>query len=411
MAECVIDDYHPFADTERRFSPEFAKVPLLKYNLNKFCVFSWNFKLGYAEKGAYERYVPPEELKKRTKQYLKELKKGKSIVFFYANYSNPITADYYKYLLLGAGVVKEVKEPKEYDIPEDLVERMRSQRGMANMPTTAWQFQILLDPDTAFVLPYHEYLDLIDKEKDENASIELWKKLDDVAIRTEENTLVPNFKYVSMHLEHDKAIYLLYLIRQSISQMKKHNLIDHSLINEVEQKVDKLLELSWKQRGKYPGFRNALYVTLSHDFDEEYLKETMIPKIEKYIKENYGSIEKFLECLEEIKPSVPSDIVKPLRILKKNKDRLEFLSLFDFSIIQFENIERTIDTFGFDTVKANPYIILENYHFDFQDSWDINECDYGLANGSIGYIKSDGDIYFEDIDELIEDYVMKTFID
>ena len=132
-SECTVDDPHPFADTERRFSSEFAKVPPLKYNLNKFCVFSWNFKLGYAEKGSYERYVPPEELEERTKQYLNELEKGKSIVFFYANYSNPITADHYRYLLLGAGVVRDTKEPQEYNIPKRLVERIRSQRGMANM--------------------------------------------------------------------------------------------------------------------------------------------------------------------------------------------------------------------------------------------------------------------------------------
>ncbi|MGF3573643.1 MAG: ATP-dependent DNA helicase [Candidatus Bathyarchaeia archaeon] len=377
-SECVLEDYHPFADTERRFSPEFAKVPPLKYNLNKFCIFSWNFKLGYAGKGSYERYVPPEELNDRTKQYLNELEKGKSVVFFYANYSNPITADHYKYLLLGAGVVRDTKEPREYNVPERLVERIRSQPGRANMPKTAWQFQILLDPDTVFVLPYHEYLNLIDNEKDESASSELWKKLDEAAIRIEETTIIPNFKYVSMHLEHDKALFLLYLFRQSTRQMKNHNLIGYSLISEAEQKIDKLLASSWKQRGKYPGFRNALYVMLSHDFDKEYLKE-IIPRVEKYINENYGSIEEFFEGLEEVKSSMPSDIVKTLRILKNNKDRLEFLSLFDFSITQFENIERLIDRFGFGTIKANPYIILENYQFDFQDSWDINECDYGVS--------------------------------
>jgi exodeoxyribonuclease V alpha subunit len=377
-SECIVEDPHPFADTERKFSSEFAKVPPLKYNLNKFCVFSWNFKLGYAEKGSYERYVPPEELQNRTKQFLNKLEKGKCIVFFYANYSNPITADYYKYLLLGAGVVMDVKEPQEYRIPEALVERIRSQRGMTNMPTTAWQFQILLDQDTVFVLPYHEYLNLIDKEKDEDVSSELWKKLDEVAIRIEEPTLIPNFKYVSMHLEHDKALYLLYLFRQSTRQMKKHNLIDYSLIGEAEQKIDRLLALAWKQRGKYPGFRNALFIILSHDFDREYLKE-IIPRIEKYIKENFANIEKFFDNIEESRHSMPSDVLKALRILMKNKERLEFLSLFDFSITQFENIEKLIDKYGFSTIKANPYIILENYQFDFQDSWDINECDYGVS--------------------------------
>ncbi|MEN3016350.1 MAG: AAA family ATPase [Candidatus Methanosuratincola petrocarbonis] len=381
-SECTVEDPHPYADAERGFGPEFAKeVPPLKYNLNKFCIFSWNFKLGYAEKGSYQRYVPPEGLKDRTTQYLNKLEKGKSIVFFYANYSNPITADHYKYLLLGAGVVRDVEEPQEYRIPKDLVERIRSQRGMANMPTTAWQFQILLNPDLTFVLPYHEYLNLIDKEKNESVSDELMKRLDEVAIPIEETTMIPNFKYVSMHLEHDKALYLLYRFRQSTRKMKEHNVIDYSLINEAEQKIDKLLALAWRQRGKYPGFRNALFVILRNDFDKEYLME-IITQIEKYINKNFDNIEKFLEKLEEGKYHIPSaftNITKALKILKNNKELLEFLSLFDFSIKQFENVEKLIGELGFHTVKANPYIILENYQFDFQDSWDINECDYGVG--------------------------------
>ena len=377
--ECTVEDPHPFADTERKFSPEFARVPPLKYDLKRFCISSWNFRLGYSEKGSYERYVPPEELENRTKQYLTELEKGKSIVFFYANYSNPITADHYKYLLLGAGVVEDVKEPKEYVIPEELVEKIRNQRGMANTPTTAWQFQILLNPETLFVLPYHEYLNLIDREKDESASNELWKKLDEVAIRIEETTIIPNFKYVSTHLEHDKAIYLLYLLKQSTLRMKKHNLVEYSLISDAEHKIDKLLTIAWKQRGRYPGFRNALFIMLSHDFDKEYLKE-IIPRIEKYINENFGGIAKFLETPEvEVKSSMPSDVLKTLRILKKNKDRLKFLSLFDFSITQFENVERLIDRFGLGTARDNPYVILENYQFNSQDSWNIDESDYGIG--------------------------------
>jgi exodeoxyribonuclease V alpha subunit len=377
-AECSVEDPHPYADADRKYSPEFAKVPPLKYDLGKYCVFSWNFKLGYAEKGSRVRHVPPKELERRIAQYLSELKRRKSIVFFYANYSNPITADHNKYLLLGAGIVRNVKKPQEYKIPKELLEKIRRQPGMENMPTTAWQFQILLEPNTVFVLPYHEYLDLINKEKDEKAINELWEKLEEVAVRIEEPTLIPNFKYVSMHLEHDKAIYLLYLFRQSIHQMKKHNLIEHPLISNAEKKIDKLLTLAWKERGKYPGFRNALFVTLSHDFDKEYLKE-IVPRIEKYISKNFGSIAKFFESSKEVKSPIPSDILKALRILKNNKDRLEFLSLFDFSIKQFENVEKLIDRFGFNTIKANPYIILENYQFDFQDSWDVNECDYGVS--------------------------------
>jgi exodeoxyribonuclease V alpha subunit len=79
-------------------------------------------------------------------------------VFFYANCSNPVTGDNYKYLLLGAGLLRGVSKPKEYNIPKNLLQDVRAKPRMKNFPTIVWQFQIILDSDSVFVLPYHEYL-------------------------------------------------------------------------------------------------------------------------------------------------------------------------------------------------------------------------------------------------------------
>lgn len=372
-----VEDVHPFADGGR-MSEEFREIPVLRYDLDAFSIFSWNFKLGYGGKGSSQRYVSPEELTTRTADYLSEIEKGKSIVFFYANYSNPITADDYKYLLLGAGLVRDTRKPQEYEIPENLVERIRSQPRMQNFPKTAWQFQMILDPRTVFVLPYNEYLDLIEKSRTDPS--EEWKKLDEIAVRIEEKTLVPHFKYVSMHLPHDKAIYLLYLMRQAVRQMKEQKIVKFSLLNEIESKITGLLTLAWKERGRYPGFNNVAFLTLKNDFDKEYLKD-LIPRIKKHLTESFGSIENFFETTKESEPrsGVPNDIAKSLRILTKKKDYLRFLSMFDFSIKQFENVQKVIDRFGLETIKKNPYVILENYQYDFYDAWNIEESDYGIG--------------------------------
>jgi hypothetical protein len=58
------------------------------------------------------------------------------------------------------------------------------------------------------------------------------------------------------------------------------------------------------------------------------------------------------------------------------------------------------------TVKYAPntkLICEENIYFNAKGTRVL-----GLANGSIGYIESDGDIHFEDINELIEDYGYET---
>ena len=372
-----VEEAHPFSDAGR-MSSEFRTVPSLKYDLDRFSVFSWNFKLGYAPKGSYQRYVPPEELKIRASDYLGEIESERSIAFFYANYSNPITADDYKYLLLGAALVKETREPQEYKIPRELVERVQSQRHMANFPKTAWQFQMLLEPDTVFVFPYNEYLALI--EENQVDATEQWKQLDEVAVRIEEKTLIPHFKYVSMHLPHDKAIYLLYLMRQSVRHMKEQEIIKSSLLVEIESKISRLLAHAWKERGKYPGFCGVVFLVLRNDFDKEHLKK-LIPRIRKHITESFGSIEDFLEKNQEdvSRSCSSSDITKSLRILSKNKEYVKFLSMFDFSTKQFENVQKIVDRLGVETLKKNPYLILENYQFDFHDAWNIEESDYGIG--------------------------------
>ena len=372
-----VEEAHPFSDRGRT-NNEWGAVPAIEYDLDVFSVFSWNFKLGYAEKGSYQRYVSPEELEKRAADYLDEISSGNSIAFFYANYSNPITADDYKYLLLGAGLVKKTKLPKRYEIPKDTIEKIRAQPGMENTPETAWQFQMLLEPVTTFALPYNEYLALIEKSQPD--ATEQWKQLDEVAIKIEEKTLIPHFKYVSMHVSHDKAIYLLYSMRQSIRKMKKHEIVKPSTLAEIEKKVKTLLETAWKERGKYPGFGNASFLILKNDIDKEILRE-VISKIKEHILRNYGSIEEFLDQSKKVasEQAPAGTIASGLRILSNKRDCVKFLSMFDFSIKQFENVAEIINRLGFETVKKNPYLILENYNFDFFDAWNIEESDYGIA--------------------------------
>jgi len=172
---CLVEDRHPFSDTD----DEFMEVPPLKYDLKRSSVCSWNFKLGYSMKGSYERYIPPSELDKRVKEYLGQIRKGRSIAFFYTNYSNPLTGEDRdrKYLLLGAGLVRDVKKPQEYDIPDELIESVRAKPHMKNTPKLAWQFQIMLEPNTVFMLPYQDYLDSIDQQDERSKRIRLGRNL------------------------------------------------------------------------------------------------------------------------------------------------------------------------------------------------------------------------------------------
>ena len=82
----TIEDTHPFGDT----SNEFSVIPPLNEILKPFSVFTWNFKLSFTTTGVYK--YPP-DLEDRVKKYIKNIEPTKSVVFLYANYSNPVTGD------------------------------------------------------------------------------------------------------------------------------------------------------------------------------------------------------------------------------------------------------------------------------------------------------------------------------
>jgi exodeoxyribonuclease V alpha subunit len=379
----TVRDMHPLADA-KNYDKRWLSVPPLDNALEGFSVFTWNFKLGYAEDRETERYVPEPELEKRVNVYADELQQGRPIAFFYANFSNPITGDKDQYLLLGAGIVNGVRKPQRYQIPDELLSDIRSRDTMHNFPTLAWQLQLVLDPSSVFVLPYHEYLEWVNKDVGTGPN-EKWKKLDEIAIPITESTLIPHFKYVSMHLSHDKCLYLLYLIKKSYQRIKDHklNLISYDKLAEIGERLNRLLTISWAERGQYPGFLNLLRVILANDFSEDYMEE-LLPQLKQHLEELFGGISQFVNgddystAIEKSPPSKP-DLKRALEICSSKKDFIRFLSRFDFSIPQFKNVlEKIVKKHGLRTIMKNPYILLEEYHFDVQDGWNIDHVDYGI---------------------------------
>jgi exodeoxyribonuclease V alpha subunit len=374
-----IEDPHPFSDTKMWGEKFSANVPPLREILKSYSVFTWCFKISFERERTDQLYPHPEELEERVNEYLSELEKEKSIVFFYSNYSNPVTGDKYQYLLLGAGLLKEVDKPKKYEIPANLLKEVRAKPRMKNFPELVWQFQISLDPESIIILPYQKYIEWIQEENGIDIN-EKWKRLEEVAIPIEEENLIPHFKYVSMHIPHDKCIYLLYLMRKSIEKMKEHRLLDYEEIKKIESRLDRLLAIAWNVRGRFPGFRNVLQVLLQNDFKKVQIKK-LIPEIETYIKNNFASIENFLEIKACDTSKLNPELKRAFDIILKRIDLVKFLSLFDFSVKQFERVIEIINRkgIGLDYIKNNPYLLLEKYQYDTEDKLTVDESDYGLS--------------------------------
>lgn len=378
-----LEDIHPFVDTGRK-GKEFIRVPPLRITLKKNTVITWCFKIGFG-RNDYERYVPPSLLEQRTSDYLKSLEKEKSIAFFYANFSNPISGEdrNRKYLLIGAGLVAGIEEPPSYDIPSDLLKKVRAQKRMENLPTLAWQFQVTIDPESTFLLPYKQYYDWVREDELNRESRQ--EKLEELAVKVDDRTIIPHFKYVSMHLPHDKAIYLLYQTLNSLKKMRENPAnIQDSIFDEIEAKTKKLLEVAWKERGQYPGFRNILFLVLENDFQEEEL-QVIISKIEHQVKYRLKGIHNFLNS--KLSPgdfeNLPRDVSFAMRIIENGKDLVKFFAAFDFTIVQFTNIRKILKYYGPDTVRSNPYLFLEHYSPTRDDEKrrdpNIDKNDYGIG--------------------------------
>lgn len=368
----TIEDTHPFGDTSNKFSV----IPPLNEILKPFSVFTWNFKLSFTTTGVYK--YPP-DLEDRVKKYIKNIEPTKSVVFLYANYSNPVTGDERKYLVLGAGLVREeIEFPKKYDIPEELYEDIN--RKMPVFPKIAWQFQVPLDPELTFILPYHEYLQFIER-KDGTKREDKEKWLEDITVKVDDPTIIPHFKYVSMYIPHDKTIYLLYKLKKSISKLKEHGVISIEQIESYEKKVDKLLEIAWRERGQYPGFENLIAIKLENEFTNDKIEE-ITRKLKMFIVKKFGSIDEFLNDNKNIFTLKCEDpeIETAINIIKSQFEVFTFLARFDFSKQQFKNIIDFIGKKGFNNFKANPYSILEEYFYDIKDDdWDIDNNDYGIS--------------------------------
>lgn len=379
-----LEDPHPYAYSNKKFGADFKRrVPALKLTVKKTAAWTWNFKLSFnRSKNDAQKYRPEPLVRKMVKEYIEQMKSGGSIVFFYANYSNPVagyTGNDDRYVLLGAGLIKNVGEPEEYSIPEDLLIKVREGKGMKNFPTIAWQFQVELDPASLILLPYATYLEPLNENLAQDKSGDL-KRLKEVTIPITETSLTPKFKWVSKTLSNDDALYLLYLLKRALKKIGEHSLINYAMLEDLKRKVDVLLKEGWDTRGAYPGFATAVRMFLKNDFDHQILDE-LIPKMQKYISDTYGDTVTFFKALPNIEKSSQYDEVnRAILILKSSTEEIKFLSQFDLSIAQLEAIKELYNNISLTEIKRNPYIILEKAKVKSNEEVDQETVDINIYN-------------------------------
>ncbi len=164
-------------------------------------------------------------------EYFAEIEEGRSLVFYYANYSNPFSEeDHSRYVIVGASRVKKLGKVRTYD---NMTSENRAKYGGGFV----WALDLTSSyPDEGLRLPYHHYLD----------------RPDDV----ERFLVVPsnprNFKYATRQFSDDDALELVERTIESVGVLQELGDTSedwgarqdwlHSIVGEL-----------WTERGLYPG--------------------------------------------------------------------------------------------------------------------------------------------------------------
>lgn len=217
---------------------------------------------------------------KAAKDFFKEVSAEESIIFYYANKSNPFSEeDNRNFVITGVSIVKSVGEVMYYkDVSE--ANRRKYADGFV------WQLPITSNyPDEGFVIPYHKFRD--------NSEV-----LERIVYIPE---IPNNFKYGTRHITDDDA--LIYVERLTEIAAYLETIDDSENWAERKKWLISLQNKLWKRRGPFPGLNSALEV-LEMPLFMEYYKEAVQKKNGVQAKEE---IFKFLK--DKSLKSFPSDLI------------------------------------------------------------------------------------------------------
>ena len=284
---------------------------------------------------------------KFSNEFFSKIDAEASLIFYYANYSNPFSTDEApRYVLVGLSRVKEVGESLFY---EGCNEETKRRFGGGNV----WDRNITSDyPNQGLRLPYHLY-------KDDS-------RLDDFVVYPEDSQ---QCKYGSKLLSDDQALGLVEQFLKSVRVLIEIG--DTSEDWEVrKQWLEGLIAELWKRRGAYPGLPSVC----------QYLKfSEAIPyfKSESCKNNELSAAQSIWDVIEGKSTSLGSQALRPATCASIHrqwsmqaeggrellKSILPRLDLTHDEISHLMGISRSQHGLvnSHEDIAANPYLLVEQY--------------------------------------------------
>ncbi|WP_263356156.1 AAA family ATPase [Acidicapsa ligni] len=337
-----------------------------KWHLPPATVCVWPYEAMYDEDAKSDGRVDNAKRLELAKTFFSAIEAEKSIVFHYANYSNPLsTEDNKRYAVVGLARVKRVGRIEFYD-DTDGATKEKYAGGFV------WQCNIeTLYPDQGMRIPYHRYLDRPDV--------------------LEKITLIPEnvrcFKYGSRHVSDDDALSLVERFIEIAAYLRDIGDDSENWSLRIDW-LNSLLGELWQSRGLYPGLARVLdLVGLTVAVSP--LRAAVARGEEKKFRDAaFAWLDEETTALSGL-PISSSDAAKVRRQwkLKTNDERhllSDILPRFDLPSDQMDRIlssqrEESCVTADLDEIAENPYLLVEQFVGDDPDDVvSFNRIDHGV---------------------------------
>ena len=359
--------------TVRVDTPDFWKrsdADPINLTLGPSTVCTWCYEQMYNDdaeaKGNTNRKYDYQKRKEGAEKYFAQFEPGKSLIFYYAGYSNPFCEnEENNYVVVGISRVKAIDHMYYYDNASEDVKRKYAGGFVWQMPVTSTY------PDEGFCIPYWKYMD--------NEDI-----LDRIVLKPQNRS---PFKYGSREVSNDDAI-------EVINQLLE--VVDTLIEVEDDQEdwtirkawLNSLLNELWTARGPYPGFPSVMEAFGLNSLVSSYVALTDDSEMKAF----RDSVRSFLDGEAEDVSGISFTKSEVRRIRREYQlmgtESADFafdvLSRFDLSAKQVKAIlddgrENVSITSTIGQMKENPYIIFEQYRgYDSDDTIPFYRIDNGV---------------------------------
>jgi exodeoxyribonuclease V alpha subunit len=326
----------------------------------------WPYEVMYGEDVKQGKGFDYDKRRENAEAYFEQFKNDKSLIFYYANFSNPLNqADEHRYVVVGVARLKTIAKLREYS---QATEEIRQRYGGGFI----WQRDVTSHyPEQGFRLPYHKFLDRPDV-------------LDRFTVYPENPRL---FKYATREISDDEALSLVERLLEVAKTLQDIG-DDSEHWPERIRWLQRLIGELWENRGLYPGMSSVLSAMSLESMVEPWKRACLAGHEEEAKEEIFALLagkRKTLagatfghEELEKLRRRWKLRSVDEQKLLRDILPRFDLESTQIERVLSNERLAFSV-TATLAEIHSNPYVLAEQYVGDSEDDFiSFSKIDHGM---------------------------------